>query len=64
MNLGAKVNKKLPELLAAILTKMHERDPESARAAVEAIIEDAAAALPEAERRKFLEELLALARPN
>jgi hypothetical protein len=43
----------LPELLAAILTKMHQRGPKMVRAVVEAIIDDAVAALPEDKRQEF-----------
>ena len=35
----AKANKKLPELLAAILTKMREADPDAADAEVERLID-------------------------
>jgi len=60
----AKANEKLPEMLAGILKKMHEADPEAARSVLETIIEQTAASMPEHKRQKFLQELLALARPS
>ena len=60
----AKANKKLPELLAAILTKMREADPDAADAEVERLIDLIADSMPEEKRRKFLAELLAFVQPN
>jgi predicted solute-binding protein len=60
----AKANKKLPELLAAILKEMHQKDPDATRKVLDALIEQTAMSMPEDRRQAFLEELLALAQPN
>jgi hypothetical protein len=60
----AKANKKLPQLLAPTMTKLREKDPNAADVALRTIIEAMAASMPEGERQKFLEELLAFGRPN
>ena len=60
----ARTNKKLPELLAAVLTKMREADPDVAIRILDALIEDTAASMPEDRREKFLEELLTLVKPS
>jgi len=50
--------------LREILKKVHQTDPETARKALETIIEQTAASMPEDKQEKFLEELLALVRPS
>jgi hypothetical protein len=60
----ARANKKLPELLAAIMAKMREADPGAADAEVERLIDLIADSMPQEKRQKFLEELLAFVRPN
>ena len=55
--LEANANEKQPELLAAILQKILEADPESADAELESIIDFIVGTMPEDKRQKFLEEL-------
>jgi hypothetical protein len=62
--LEANANEKQPELLAAILQKMLEADPESADAELERIIDFIVGTMPEDKRQKFLEELHAFVQPN
>jgi len=62
--LEANANKKQPELLAAILQKMLEADPESADAELEKIIDFIVGTMPEDKRQKFLEELQAFVQLN
>ena len=62
--LEASANKKQPELLAAVLQKLLETDPQSADAELERIIDFIVGTMPEDERQKFLEELQAFAQPN
>ena len=59
MFLEANANKKQPELLAAMLQKILEADPESADAELERIIDFIVGTMPEDKRQKFLEELQA-----
>ena len=62
--LEANANEKQPELLAAILQKMLEADPESADAELEKIIDFIVGTMPEDKRQKFLEELQAFVQLN
>jgi len=64
MFLEANANKKQPELLAAMLQKILEADPESADAELERIIDFIVGTMPEDKRQKFLEELQAFVQPN
>jgi len=57
-------NEKQPELLAAMLQKLLEVDPETADAELERIIDFIVGTMPEDKRQKFLEELLASVQPN
>jgi hypothetical protein len=62
--LEANTNEKQPELLAAMLQKLLDADPESADAELERIIDFIVGAMPEDKRQKFLEELQAFMQPN
>ena len=62
--LEANANKQQPELLAAMLQKILEADPESADAELERIIDFIVGTMPEDKRQKFLEELQAFVQPN
>jgi hypothetical protein len=55
----ARASNTLPELVAATMQKLRERDPPAAHAAIRAMIETVAISLPAHKRQKFLEELLA-----
>ena len=60
----AKANRTLPDLMAAALKKMREADPKSADTALKMMIERITASLPEHQRQKFFEQLLAYVQPN
>jgi hypothetical protein len=60
----ARAKNTLPELVAATMQKLRERDPPAAQAALRAMIETVAVSLPAHQRQKFLEELLAFLEPN
>ena len=60
----ARTRNTLPELVAATMQKLRERDPPAAHAALRAMIETVAISLPADKRQKFLEELLAFLERN
>jgi hypothetical protein len=62
--LETNANKEQPELLAAMIQKLLEADPESADAELERIIDFVLGTMPEDKRQKFLEELQGLVQRN
>lgn len=60
----AKANDKLPELLAATLKKLREKNPQAADAVLRMMIETIAASMHEDKRQTFLNELMAFVRLN
>ena len=62
--LEANANQKQPDLLAMMLQKLLEADPESADAELERIIDFILGTMPEDKRQKFLEELQAFVQRN
>ena len=62
--LESNANEKQPELLAAILQKLLEANPESADAELERMIDFVLGTMQEEKRQKFLEELEAFVQPN